>query len=82
MTKWSFFTLVFGIILSIADFDCYAQIDPNLLNIPRPRPIKELIPDLKSHLNRMTLSYKQRRLKKSKINRVYIIYYLIWNFQL
>jgi hypothetical protein len=73
-----FFSLALGIILTIADFDCYAQIDPNLLNIPRPRPIKELIPDLKSHLNRMTLSYKQWQINyvEDKSNVYYLLSHL------
>ena len=59
MTKKFFFTITLGIILTVANIDCYAQIDPNLLNIPKPAPIKEQIENLKSHLNRMTLRYKQ-----------------------
>ncbi len=70
--------MTLGIILTVADFDCYAQIDPNLLNIPRPRPIKELIPNLKSHLNRMTLSYKQRQIneEEDKSNVYYLLSHL------
>ena len=69
MTKRLFLALV--VLLSITINGSYAQI----IYIPRPRPIKELIPDLKSHLNRMTLSYKQGRI--NEVEDKSSVYYLL-----
>ena len=72
MTKRLFLALV--VLLSITINGSYAQI----IVERRPGPIKEKIKSLKSHLNRMTLSYKQRQIneEEDKSNVYYLLSHL------
>ena len=72
MTKRLFLALV--VLLSITTLGSYAQIIVEF----RPGPIKEKIKSLKSHLNRMTLSYKQWQINyvEDKSNVYYLLSHL------
>ena len=69
MTKRLFLALV--VLLSITINGSYAQI----IVERRPGPIKEKIKSLKSHLNRMTLSFKQGRI--NEVEDKSSVYYLL-----